>query len=82
MPRGIRAPSHKAFQQIGPWFIVDSVNSATTLEETMTDKKKPVRVELTEEQRKEMKKDEVKETQAGEFTVEELEERIAPVRAL
>jgi hypothetical protein len=48
----------------------------------MTDKKKPVRVELTEEQRKEIKKDEIKETQAGEFSVEELEERIAPVRAL
>jgi hypothetical protein len=48
----------------------------------MIDKKKPVRVELTEEQRKEIKKDQIKETQADEFAVEELEERIAPVRAL
>ncbi|HEX6063478.1 MAG TPA: hypothetical protein VFZ04_04610 [Longimicrobiales bacterium] len=49
----------------------------------MTDKKKaPVRVVLTEEQRKQIQSETGRDAEAVEFTAEELEERIAPVRAL
>ena len=47
----------------------------------MTDKKKtPVRVVLTEEQRKQIQSETGRDAEAVEFNVEELEERIAPAR--
>jgi hypothetical protein len=49
----------------------------------MTDKKKtPVRIVLTEEQRKQIQSETGRDAEAVEFTTEELEERIAPVRFL
>ena len=48
----------------------------------MTDKKKnPVRIELTEEQRKKIRQETGRDASAVEFTAEELEERIAPTLA-
>jgi hypothetical protein len=47
----------------------------------MSDKKSnPVRVELTEEQRKKLREQTGKDAAAIEFSAEELEERIAPAR--
>lgn len=46
----------------------------------MTDKKKnQVRIELTEEQRAQIRNETGRDAAAIEFTAEELEERIAPV---
>ena len=46
----------------------------------MTDKKKnQVRIELTEEQRAQIRNETGRDGSAIEFTAEELEERIAPV---
>jgi hypothetical protein len=42
-------------------------------------KKNAVRIELTEEQRKKIKKETGRDAAAVEFTAEELEERIAPM---
>lgn len=48
----------------------------------MTDKKKnPVRIVLTEEQRKKIQQETGRDAAAIEFTAEELEDRIAPVSA-
>jgi hypothetical protein len=42
----------------------------------------PVRIELTDEQRNQIRKETGKDVAAVEFTAEELEERIAPTRLL
>lgn len=42
------------------------------------DKKQPVRIELTEEQKKQILETTGKEASAIELTVEELEERVSP----
>jgi hypothetical protein len=42
------------------------------------DKKEPIRIELTEEQRKKIQETTGKDAEAVEFQVEELEDRIAP----
>lgn len=46
----------------------------------MASPKKPVRIELTDEQRAQLKNATGKNAEALEFSVEELEERIAPFR--
>jgi hypothetical protein len=47
----------------------------------MTDKKKtPVRIVLTDEQRKQVESETGRDASAIEFTAEALEDRIAPVR--
>jgi hypothetical protein len=49
----------------------------------MTDKKKnPVRIVLTDEQRKQVETETGRDASAIEFTAEALEDRIAPVRFL
>ncbi|HUG42310.1 MAG TPA: hypothetical protein VMM12_17735 [Longimicrobiales bacterium] len=45
-------------------------------------KKDNIRINLTEDQKKEIRRQTGKEASAIEFTVEELEERIAPFAAL
>ncbi len=45
------------------------------------DKKQPVRIELTEEQKKQIRAATGKDASAVELTVEELEERVSPRRA-
>ena len=45
-------------------------------------KKSPVRIVLTEEQRKQVEKETGRDASAIEFTAEALEDRIAPVRFL
>ena len=45
------------------------------------DKKQPVRIELTEEQKKQIRSATGKDASAIELTVEELEERVSPRRA-
>lgn len=42
------------------------------------EKKKPIRLELTEEQRKKIREATGKEAEAIELTAEELEERVSP----
>lgn len=42
--------------------------------------KRQVRIELTEEQRKKLREETGKDAEAVEFTAEELEDRIAPLR--
>ncbi len=42
--------------------------------------KKPVRIELTEEQKKQVREATGKDASAIELTVEELEERVSPIR--
>lgn len=44
------------------------------------DKKQPIRIELTEAQRKQIQEATGKEAAAIELTVEELEERVSPIR--
>jgi hypothetical protein len=44
-----------------------------------SNKKNPVRIELTEEQRQKIQKETGRVATAIEFTAEELEERIAPM---
>jgi hypothetical protein len=55
-----------------------------TIEEVvMQDRKKnPVRIDLTEEQKQRIREQTGKDAAAIEFTVEELEERIAPIAPL
>jgi DNA-binding MarR family transcriptional regulator len=48
----------------------------------MSESKRNVRIELTEEQRRQLEEATGKQATAIEFTAEELEERIAPVRAI
>lgn len=48
----------------------------------MSDSKKTVRIELTEEQRRQLEDATGKQANAIEFTAEELEERIAPGRGI
>lgn len=45
-------------------------------------KKNPVRIDLTEEQKQRIREQTGKDAAAIEFTVEELEERIAPIAPL
>ena len=45
------------------------------------DKKKPIRIELTEEQKKLIREATGKEASAVELTAEELEERVSPRRS-
>ena len=45
------------------------------------EKKQPVRIELTEEQKKQIRAATGKDASAVELTVEELEERVSPRRA-
>jgi hypothetical protein len=46
------------------------------------DKKKPIKIELTEEQKKQIREATGKDASAIELTVEELEERVSPGRVL
>lgn len=48
----------------------------------MKKEQKEVRIELTEEQKKALREQSGREAEAINFTVEELEERIAPLRAM
>ncbi len=43
------------------------------------EKKKPVRLQLTEEQKQQVREATGKEAEAIELTVEELEERVSPI---
>jgi hypothetical protein len=46
----------------------------------MTEQAKPIRLELTEEQKRQVREATGKELSAVEFTVEQLEDRVAPKR--
>ena len=46
----------------------------------MEKKSKPVRIELTDEQRNKIRETTGKEANAIEFSAEELEERVAPIQ--
>ncbi|HEX3233471.1 MAG TPA: hypothetical protein VHR41_04710 [Gemmatimonadales bacterium] len=46
----------------------------------MSSPKEPVRITLTDEQRAQIRKQTGKDAEAVEFSVEELEERIAPMK--
>ena len=48
----------------------------------MSDKKNPIRIELTDEQKKQIRKVTGKDAAAIEFSAEELEERVAPAKAI
>jgi hypothetical protein len=48
----------------------------------MEEKKKPIRIELTEEQKKQIRVATGKDASAIELTAEELEERVSPRRVL
>jgi hypothetical protein len=45
------------------------------------DKNNVVRIELTEEQKRQIREQSGKEAQGGDFEVEQLEDRIAPMKA-
>ena len=47
---------------------------------TVGDQKKRIRIELTEEQKSQIKNETGKDARAIELTAEELEERVAPMR--
>ncbi len=48
----------------------------------MADSNKPVRIQLTDEQREQLKKTTGKDAEAIELSVAELEERIAPTKMM
>lgn len=48
----------------------------------MADSTKPVRIQLTDEQREQLKKTTGKDAEAIELSVSELEERIAPMKMM
>jgi len=48
----------------------------------MADANKPVRIQLTDEQREQLKKTTGKDAEAIELSVSELEERIAPTKMM
>jgi len=48
----------------------------------MADSNKPVRIQLTDEQRAQLKKTTGKDAEAIELSVSELEERIAPTKMM
>jgi hypothetical protein len=51
-------------------------------EVTMADKKNPIRIELTDEQKQQIRKVTGKDAAAIEFSAEELEERVAPAKVI
>lgn len=48
----------------------------------MADKKNPIRIELTDEQKQQIRKVTGKDAAAIEFSAEELEERVAPAKVV
>jgi hypothetical protein len=83
----VEPPSSSPREGAGTNNTVEAIGFAETLHshgENLMEKKtdKKVRIELTEEQRKQLREQTGKEASAIEFQAEELEERVAPFDVL